>query len=71
MSFCTLTLAYVCVSSVFDPVPNYTEQNSPFIDHCPYHQIELFTAFKSHGVHSYTQILTGVPSVLELVAMVS
>ncbi len=22
MSFCTLTLSYLCVSSVFDPVPN-------------------------------------------------
>ncbi len=25
--FCTLTLAYFCVSSVFDPVPNFTKQN--------------------------------------------
>ncbi len=27
MSFCTLTLAYFCVLSVFDPVPNCTKQN--------------------------------------------
>ncbi len=27
MSFCTLTLVYFSVSSVFDPVPNCTEQN--------------------------------------------
>ncbi len=24
---CTLTLAYFCVSSVFDSVPNFTKQN--------------------------------------------
>ncbi len=29
MSFCTLTLAYFCVRSVFDPVPNFTKQNPP------------------------------------------
>ncbi len=29
MSFCTLTLAYFCVSSVFDPVPSFTKQNPP------------------------------------------
>ncbi len=29
MSFCTLTLAYFCVRSVFDPVPNFTKQNLP------------------------------------------
>ncbi len=27
MPFCTSTLVYFCVSSVFDPVPNFTEQN--------------------------------------------
>ncbi len=27
MSFCTMTLAYFCVRSVFDPVPNFTKQN--------------------------------------------
>ncbi len=26
MSFCTLTLAYFCVRSTFDPVPNFTKQ---------------------------------------------
>ena len=29
MSLCTLTLTYFCVSSVFDPVPNFTKQNPP------------------------------------------
>ncbi len=29
MSFCTLTLAYFCVCSVFDPVPSFTKQNPP------------------------------------------
>ncbi len=29
MSFCTLTLVYFCVRSVFDPVPNFTKQNPP------------------------------------------
>ncbi len=29
MSFCTLTLAYFCVRSVFDPFPNFTKQNRP------------------------------------------
>ncbi len=29
MLFCTLTLAYFCVRSVFDPVPNFTKQNPP------------------------------------------
>ncbi len=29
MSFCTLTLTYFCVRSVFDPVPNFTKQNPP------------------------------------------
>ncbi len=28
MSFCTLTLAYFCVNSVFDPVPKITKQNT-------------------------------------------
>ncbi len=27
ISFGTLTLAYFCVSSVFNPVPNFTKQN--------------------------------------------
>ncbi len=27
MSFCTLALPYFCVSSMFDPVPNFTKQN--------------------------------------------
>ncbi len=27
MSFCTLTLTYFCVCSVFDPVPNFTVKN--------------------------------------------
>ncbi len=29
MSFCTLTLAYFCVRTVFDPVPNFTKRNPP------------------------------------------
>ncbi len=27
MSFCTLTLTYFCVRSVFDPFPNFTKLN--------------------------------------------
>ncbi len=29
MSFCTLTVTYFCVSTVFDPVPNFIKQNPP------------------------------------------
>ncbi len=29
MSLCTLYLAYFCIISVFDPVPNFTKQNTP------------------------------------------
>ncbi len=29
MSFCTLTFSYFCVSSLFDPVPNFTKWNPP------------------------------------------
>ncbi len=27
MSFCTLTVSYFCVISLFDPVPNFTKRN--------------------------------------------
>ncbi len=37
MSFSTLTLVYFCVSSVFDPVPNCTEQNPLVYRSLPYH----------------------------------
>ncbi len=30
-------ILYVCVSSLFNPVPNFTEQNPLVIDHYPYH----------------------------------
>ncbi len=46
MSFCTLTIAYFCVRSVFDPVPNFTKQNPPslvIITRIAL-EIELFTA---------------------------
>ena len=29
MSFCNLTFSYFCVSSLFDPVPNFTKRNPP------------------------------------------
>ncbi len=41
MSFCTLTLAYFCVSSVFDPVPNFTKQNPPVSRSLPVPSIKL------------------------------
>ncbi len=46
MPFCTLTITYFCVSSVFDPVPNCTQQNPLVYRSLPIIilEIELFTA---------------------------
>ncbi len=45
MSFCTLTLAYVCVSWGFDCLPNFTKNNPLVIDLNL--EIESFTALNS------------------------
>ncbi len=31
MSFCTLTFPYFCVSTLFDPDPNFTKRNPPVV----------------------------------------
>ncbi len=41
---CTLTLAYFCVRSVFDPIPNSTESSGLAITTRITLEIELFTA---------------------------
>ncbi len=72
MSFCTLTLAYFCVRSVFDPVPNFTKQNPPvWIITRIILEIELFTALNSFAGAVKTQKLRGAPFLFELVAVVS
>ncbi len=59
MSFCTLTLTNLCVSSVFDPVPNFTKQNPLVIDHYPIIlEIELFTALNFFAGTVRTKKLT-------------
>ncbi len=64
MLFCTLTLAYFCVSSLFDPVPNFIKQSSGLaIITRIILEIELFTAFNSFAGAVKTQKLTLVPSI--------
>ncbi len=67
MSFCTLTLAYFCVRSVFDPVLNFTKQNPPGI----ILKIESFTALNSFVGAVKTQKLIEFPFLFGLVAAVS
>ncbi len=60
MSFCTLTFSYFGVSSLLDPVPNFTTGLS-IITHNIIQKIELFTALNSFAGAVKTQKLTGVP----------
>ncbi len=65
MSFCTLTLSYFCVSLVFDPILNFTEQNPllSIITRITL-EIELFTALNYFAGAVKTKKLTGVPFLL-------
>ncbi len=47
---CTLTLAYFCVSLVFNPVPNFTKPNPLVLHTRIILEIELFTAWSSFAV---------------------
>ncbi len=69
MSICTLTLSYLCVRSVFDPVPNFTKQNLPIITRITL-VIELYTALNCFAGTVKTKKLMGAPFLLELVAVV-
>ncbi len=70
MSFCTLTLAYFCVCSLFDPVPNFTKQNSPGLVTITRInlEIELFTTLNCFAGAVKTM---GASFLFELVAVVS
>ncbi len=57
MSFCTLTLAYVCVSWGFDRLPNFTK-NNPLVTDLNL-EIELFTALNSFAGAIRTKKLMG------------
>ncbi len=61
MSFCTLTLTYFCVCSMFDPVPNFTNTRITL-------EIALFTALNSFAGAVKTQKFMGAPFLFELVA---
>ncbi len=69
MSFCTLTLSYFRVSSVFDPVPNVTTV-SPGLSIITriILEIELFTALNSFAGAVLTQKLTGVQFLMVVVS---
>ncbi len=69
MSFCTSTLAYFCVRSVFDPVPSFT--NGLTIITRITLEIELFTALNFFAGAVKTQKLMGAPFLFELVAVLS
>ncbi len=62
MPFCTLTLLYFCVSSVFDPVPNFAKQNPLVIDHYRFEFLRVQLKLKN---------LKGVAFLFESVAVVS
>ncbi len=68
MSFCTLTLAYFCVRSVFDPVPK--SSGLAIITRIAL-EIELFTALNYFAGAVKTKKLMGAPFLFELVAVVS
>ena len=60
-----------CVTSVVDPVPNFTEQNPLVIDHYPITlEIELFIVLNSFAGEVKTWKPTGIPFIFELVAVV-
>ncbi len=73
MSFCTLTLAYFCVCSVFDPVRNFTKQNPPglVITTCITLEIELFTALNCFAGAVKTKKHMGASFLFELVVVVN
>ncbi len=72
MSFCTLTLAYFCVRSVF--TPSQTSLNRilrlAIITRITL-EIELFTALNCFAGAVKTQKLMGAPFLFELVVVVS
>ncbi len=70
MSFCTLTLMYFCVRSVFDPVPNFTKQNPLIFITRITLEIESFTLNSFAGAVK-TQKLMGAPFLFELMAVAS
>ncbi len=71
MSF-FFTLAYFCVSLLFGPVPNFTNESSGLliITHIIL-EIELFTALNSFLWVQLKLKLTGVPFLFKLVAVLS
>ncbi len=70
---CTLIFSYFCVSSVFNPIPNFTKQKSLgyLIISCIILKIELLSALNSFAGAVKTQKLTRVSFLFELVAVVS
>ncbi len=73
MSFCTLTLTYFCVRSVFNPIPNFTKKKSSGLAIITRITLEseLFTNLNSFAGVVKTQKLMGAPFLFELVAVVS